>query len=303
MENTKTKVDLICGFLGAGKTTLLIKYCEYLNKNGISAAVVENEYGAAGIDCETLSACKITSFELSGGCICCSLKVGFHDLLAELSGRYGRIVVEPSGIYEISQFFDIINSLSDKCEAGAVITVVDPMDLDVSDEVEKKLLKGQLSVAGGVVLSKADVYGYEKSLSVMEDIRNFAKRPGLPLIYCGNIRDIPDSALKSLSEAKPLKRIIKKGDMSHSSVYNSTSLKLTRNYSEDEMKSILERIAAGVCGNVYRLKGFAEVEGRIRSLDIVHGKFFIGAAECGGETFVNAIGKSLKRKNLEAIFR
>ena len=43
-------VDLITGFLGAGKTTFLQKYTDYLARQGIRFAVVENEFGAAGVD-------------------------------------------------------------------------------------------------------------------------------------------------------------------------------------------------------------------------------------------------------------
>ena len=68
-------VDLITGFLGAGKTTFLQKYTDYLARQGIRFAVVENEFGAAGVDTAALQAGgqPHAVYELTGGCICCTL--------------------------------------------------------------------------------------------------------------------------------------------------------------------------------------------------------------------------------------
>ena len=99
-------IDLITGFLGAGKTTFIRKYAEYLDSIGVTCIVIENEYGSTGIDSRILQADGITTDELFGGCICCTLKVGFHDMLYTLSDKVDRIIVEPSGVYDVSQFFE-----------------------------------------------------------------------------------------------------------------------------------------------------------------------------------------------------
>ena len=49
-----TKIDLITGFLGAGKTTLIRRYTALLRAGGVSCAVIENEFGAAGVDAAVL---------------------------------------------------------------------------------------------------------------------------------------------------------------------------------------------------------------------------------------------------------
>ena len=50
----RTRVDLIDGFLGAGKTTFIKRYTQYLKEQGISYIVLENEFGAAGVDARLL---------------------------------------------------------------------------------------------------------------------------------------------------------------------------------------------------------------------------------------------------------
>ena len=47
-----TKIDLINGFLGSGKTTFISRYLPWLVARGEGVAVIENEFGTAGMDTE-----------------------------------------------------------------------------------------------------------------------------------------------------------------------------------------------------------------------------------------------------------
>ena len=118
-------IDLVTGFLGAGKTTFIERYVTALERAGVRCAVVENEFGAAGVDGAMLRAAGRDVRELTGGCICCGLKVGFHDLLRELAaaGRVDRIVVEPSGIFDPDDYFDVVESPAVRAHAqpGALV--------------------------------------------------------------------------------------------------------------------------------------------------------------------------------------
>ena len=95
------KLDLVTGFLGAGKTTLISRFCRYFTGQGWRFGVVENEFGAAGVDSAILREVFGEVRELSGGCICCTLKSGFYTLLEELSHTCDRVIVEPSGLYNL----------------------------------------------------------------------------------------------------------------------------------------------------------------------------------------------------------
>ena len=79
-----TKIDLITGFLGAGKTTLIRRYTALLRAGDVSCAVIENEFGAAGVDAAVLERDGVRVRELSGGCVCCTQKLNFHDAMREL---------------------------------------------------------------------------------------------------------------------------------------------------------------------------------------------------------------------------
>lgn len=84
-----TKIDLINGFLGSGKTTFIHRYLPWLTARGERVAVIENEFGTAGMDTAILSQTGVQVRELSGGCVCCGQKVNFYRLLRELCASGG----------------------------------------------------------------------------------------------------------------------------------------------------------------------------------------------------------------------
>ena len=105
-----TYLDVVTGFLGSGKTTFLAWYIRWLKKSGIRACVIENEFGRAGVDGALLKTTGVTLREISGGCVCCTLKVTLHQLLGELSEHYDRILLEPSGLFCGDDLMDILHS-------------------------------------------------------------------------------------------------------------------------------------------------------------------------------------------------
>ena len=102
------EVDLITGFLGVGKTTFIRSYLKYLEKKGQKAAVIENEFGSVDIDSQLLqdTGCPISS--LAGECMCCTGKDTFRHMLMDAAEEgVDRVLVEPSGIYDVDEFFDV----------------------------------------------------------------------------------------------------------------------------------------------------------------------------------------------------
>ena len=101
------KLDVVTGYLGSGKTTFIEKYIDYLNASGISFAVIENEFGRAGVDADILRSTGAEIHEISGGCVCCTLKVTLYDLLSDLAKRVERIILEPSGLFCGDDLIDV----------------------------------------------------------------------------------------------------------------------------------------------------------------------------------------------------
>ena len=96
---SKTKIDIVSGFLGAGKTTFIKKLlAEAINDEQV--VLIENEFGEIGIDGGFLKDSGIEIREMSQGCICCSLVGDFSKSLKEILQNYSpdRIIIEPSGV-------------------------------------------------------------------------------------------------------------------------------------------------------------------------------------------------------------
>ena len=93
-------VTVLTGFLGAGKTTLLNRILT--EQHGRRYAVIVNEFGEEGIDNDLVVDADEEVFEMSNGCICCTLR---EDLLIEiqrlaLENRFDYLVIESTGISE-----------------------------------------------------------------------------------------------------------------------------------------------------------------------------------------------------------
>ena len=277
-QKLMANIDLITGFLGAGKTTFIRKYADFLRVKGESFAVVENEYGSKGIDARILSADGIDTEELYGGCICCTLKVGFHDMLLSFADKVDRVIVEPSGVYDISQFYSVMSSpeLVGKCNIGNVICIVDPLRLDCLDDFSLDMLKRQVLSSGAVVFSmvgdEADIYRERLSNLLGADI-NAIRYSDMETIYRAGGGDSSFAA-----------------ESTHSATYLSTTVK------PEPTPDIKNRIAKlfrnGHVGEVLRVKGFWN--GYL--VNAVDGNTEI--YKCDGPEGLNVIGIGLRRKNI-----
>ena len=125
------KIDLITGFLGSGKTTFLKKYAARLMEQGCNLGILENDFGAVNVDMMLLQELMGDQCELemiSGGCDKETHRRRFRTkLIAMGMCGYDRVLVEPSGIYDMDEFFDILHEepLDRWYEPGSVITIVD----------------------------------------------------------------------------------------------------------------------------------------------------------------------------------
>jgi G3E family GTPase len=97
-------VTILTGFLGSGKTTLL----NYILKqpHGHRIAVIENEFGEAGIDNELLVQDQGEQIiEMNNGCICCTMRGDLVRILGELAAKrkagtvkFDSVVIETTGL-------------------------------------------------------------------------------------------------------------------------------------------------------------------------------------------------------------
>lgn len=125
-------LTLLTGFLGSGKTTLLNRILT--ERHGEKIAVIENEFGEAGIDHERLVQGEERIVEMNNGCLCCTVRGDLIRILGELadkrdSGRlaFDRVVIETTGLADpgpVAQTFFVDESIAGRYIVDAVVTLV-----------------------------------------------------------------------------------------------------------------------------------------------------------------------------------
>ncbi|HZX30826.1 MAG TPA: GTP-binding protein [Rhodocyclaceae bacterium] len=160
-------VTILSGFLGAGKTTLLNKLLAHAG--GQRIAVVENEFGAVGIDRSLIldeAAPAVTVVELANGCVCCSVRGEMSKALADLADRraagtlpFDRLVLECTGLADpapVAQAFFVDEGVRERYTLDGIITLVDAVHAETQLD-EHRVAAAQVGFADRLLLTKTDL--------------------------------------------------------------------------------------------------------------------------------------------------
>ena len=203
----KIPATIVTGFLGAGKTTMVRHLLG--NANGRRLAVIVNEFGAEGVDGETLRSCGIEDcpeeniVELANGCLCCTVADDFLPTMRALIDRDAppdHIVIETSGLAlpkPLIKAFDWPEIRSRMTVDGVVAVIDGPAvaegrfadDLDAVEAMRaedpsidhdnplQELYEDQLMAADIVVLNKTDLLEADRLPGLRDEIAAAAGRP------------------------------------------------------------------------------------------------------------------------------
>ena len=170
------KVDLITGFLGSGKTTFIKKYASWLMKQGQNIGILENDFGAVNVDMMLLHDLEGENCELemvSGGCDKdCHRRRFKTKLIAMGMCGYDRVLIEPSGIFDVDEFFDALyeEPLDKWYQIGNVITILDARLEEKLQPQAEYLLASEAADAGCIVLSKSQEASAEEIKGTVEHL-------------------------------------------------------------------------------------------------------------------------------------
>lgn len=265
------KIDLITGFLGSGKTTFIRKYARYLMEQGRHIGILENDFGAINVDMMLLQDLCGENCELemvSGGCDRdCHIRRFKTKLIAMGMSGYDRVIVEPSGIFDVDEFFDTLREepLDQWYEIGNVIAVVDAgLEEELSKEADY-LLASEVACAGAIVLSHGDEVPKDRVTNTiahlnraLSEIQCDRRLDGL--ILKKSIMELEGSDLKMLSQCGYVSASYRKMALGEYQGFDSLffmNQEMTKKALEERVKGIF---ADPACGEVFRIKGFLKVE-------------------------------------------
>lgn len=297
-------IDVISGFLGAGKTTFINRFCKALQNFGETAVIIENEYGDESIDGKLLAGTSNRIFDLSQGCICCTLKNELEDALLQIAGQIkpDRVLIEPSGVFLLSEIFHIFKNpeIARQYALSSLITLVDaPLFLKFRGKYGI-YMENQIKYSTQVVLTKQRDLSEEQIDQITEEIKTI--KPDA-YICLDSIFDLDDGQIMGLTQNNPVVYPEESVKPKHAAL-KSMTLYPKKCYEAKELEKIMNDLKSGVYGDICRLKGFVKNKtGAVRyNLQYVGGNHTVALTPKQFKLMVVVIGEQINKEKLTEIF-
>jgi len=270
-------VTILTGFLGAGKTTLLNRILS--EQHGEKIAVIENEFGAEGVDNEILVEDKDEQIvEMNNGCLCCTVRGDLVRILGDLGAkrkrgelRFDRVIIETTGLANpgpVAQTFFMDEKIHDQYLLDAVVTVVDAKhaakQLDEHDEARR-----QVGFADRILLSKTDLVDEAKVDELMKRLRAMNPRAPQKKVHMGNadikeLLDIRGFNLNAALEVDP--GFLESDHHEHDDEVTSFVWKDARPLHMEKIETFLSLMVQNYGEDLLRYKGVLNVQGEPRRM-------------------------------------
>lgn len=303
------KIDLITGFLGSGKTTFIKKYVRYLIEKGYKVGIIENDFGAVNVDMMLLQEdigdqCDLEM--ISGGCDKETHRRRFKTKLISMGMLgYDRIIIEPSGIYDVDEFFDSLyeEPLDNWYEIGNVIAIVDAkIDRELSKE-SLYLLASEVANAGCIILSRCqqatrmqinETIDYiNRAMIAVKCQRQFSNE-----VICKDWNKMKDEDFENILQCGYVSTSYVKMNLDHSQVFTSLYF-MNVHMSEERLYDTVKQIMNDeTCGRIYRIKGFIQIDQQWMELNATKDDISFHKISIGQEVII-VIGEGLNKKKIE----
>ncbi len=271
MTKTTIPVTILTGFLGSGKTTLLNRILT--EQHGGRIAVIENEFGEAGIDNEILvQEGQEQIVEMNNGCICCTVRGDLVRILGSLSEKkrngslkFDRVVIETTGLADpapVAQTFFVDEAIARDYRIDAIVTVVDakhaPQQLDEHHEAQE-----QVGFADRILISKTDLVAEAETTALMGRLKKMNPRATIKPVHfgktdIGDILDIRGFDLNAILEIEP--EFLKDVSHEHDDDITSFVWRDPRPMNKEKLELFFDLLISTYATDMLRYKGVINIE-------------------------------------------
>jgi G3E family GTPase len=310
MADSGCEVILIAGFLGAGKTTFLRRILKWPGKLS-GTVILVNEFGQVGIDGELLEGFDTPVVEMANGCICCTLQGDLirvlGDILAQLHPR--RLLIEATGVADPLDILKVLDlpQFQRELEKAKVVTIVDA-DFWEAREYFGPLFYNQIKAADLVLLNKIDLQNAEEVGRSLAEIREVCTSCSIvPTYHCeidpGMVWGLvsskgpeqPSFFVDDLDQHDIFPRLLE-NTRQRGVGYVTFSFESTTPFREDCFRQAL----AAMPNELYRIKGYVQVNGRRLFVNHVGGKTEWAEAQEPGPTKLAFVGWQVEAQEIIA---
>lgn len=272
------KILVISGFLGAGKTTFIQ---ELVKRTKRDFAIMENEYGAIGVDGDLLeqSDGSINIWEMTEGCICCTRKADFASSILTIANTIDPeiLLVEPTGVGELSKILENISQIEyERISLLEPLTIVDGSHFEQTLAKFPELCMDQIQAAGTVIVSKlegaseaalTEIEARIRTINRTGDISSlhYSKQPDSwwamllerPLLVSSSNQ--PEEGSAPLEDRMIENTSVKNEPRVADETVDSVALTSISLRYKQELILFLQGLTAGVFGDIVRAKGFLPI--------------------------------------------
>ncbi len=290
-------VLVISGFLGAGKTTFIKKLVKMTGK---TFCVFENEYAGSITDETELKSDDVRVWEMTEGCICCTMKNSFSNklmnILAMLNPDY--LIVESIGVGYLSRIIKNIQSVEHQnLHLLQAITIVDAVACENSHALNDPLFKDQIENAQTIILSKSEALSQSERTVAEENVR--AIHPDAHIVtehYSHKPKSFWDALLLTQYDGSPVEQ------SAPEEVFENLTLDNVRPKSLAVLLALLQDMLNGRYGQVVRAKGFVKAEGNWIKCDLSGDRYSLTWIKNAPRSNFVCVGHDLDRRGIESCF-
>ena len=187
-QNHPLQIVLIGGFLGSGKTTLLKRLLDWEIAQGVKPVVIMNEFGQLDIDSRLIDSGQIEIRRLSGGCICCDMRLALTNTLEELAQKSpgAHVYLETTGVADPA---GVLEAIAPVAERGQIllkrVLLVYDASLGEALQEDQYTAQRQLLMADLILINRCDTVSPEEVEAAVNQVTQL--KPDVPLYrtaYC-----------------------------------------------------------------------------------------------------------------------